>query len=88
MEIIKFVQSQTPNENEQAKMLAALVDAPGEDFEPKMPLPVQNEIPAYKLGDDSIGSILANQNKGIPAPIPNMPEQNERTIGQLLTGEE
>lgn len=87
LEIIKFVQSQLGEGSEQLNALAALADAPGEDFQPTMKLPVHNHIPAFRLGDDGLGSVLANFNYGIPAPVLGQEVSMTPNIGQLLVGE-
>lgn len=88
LELLKFVQGQTGNEAEQLQALAALADAPGEDFSPRMSLPVQNDIPSFRIGDGSLGSLLAGTNYGIPAPVIGQEDSGEPSLGQLLIGEE
>jgi len=87
MELFKFVQSQFRSESDQVNALAALQDAPPEDYQPLISLPMQNKIPAFKLGNGSLGSILANQDFGIAAPMIDEAAPAP-SIGQLLVGED
>ena len=87
LEILKFVQGQVNGGSEQLHALAALADAPGEDFQPTMRLPVQNPIPAFRLGDSGLGSLLANLDYGVPAPVLGQEIVRTPDIGQLLVGE-
>jgi len=87
MELLKFVQSQFSSESDQVNALAALADAPPEDYQPLISLPMQNKIPAFKLGNGSLGSILANQDFGIAAPMIGE-KSGVPSIGQLLVGED
>jgi hypothetical protein len=86
MDLVKFVQAHIPAPD-QVHALAALSDAPPEDYIPKIRLPTQNTLPAFKIGDDSPGSILAGQNYGVPAPVFGEKGSEPPTIGQLLVGE-
>ncbi len=87
LELLKFVQGKTRNESEALNMLAALADAPGEDFEAPIKLPTQNEIPLFKVGTDDTGSILAGYDHGEPAPVIGSEESAKLTIGDLLVGD-
>lgn len=87
MEIFKFVQDQLSEGPDRLHALAALSDAPGEDFQPTMQLPVQNPLPAFRLGDNGPGSLLANQSYGVPAPVLGREAEGTPDIGQLLVGE-
>ncbi len=87
IDIIKFIQSHFENSSEQLNALAAFADAPPEDYQPKIQLPVQNEIPAFKIGDGSFGSMLLDQNYGIPAPMFDQEDTGIPSIGQLLIGD-
>lgn len=87
LELIKLVQERAHTQEEQARLLASLADAPGEDFQPKVKLPVQNELPAFRLGDGSVGSLAAGLDYGVPAPVPGSEESREPSIGELLIGE-
>ena len=87
MEILKFVESQFTSNSDQLMAMSALGDAPAEDYQPLISLPVQNEIPAFKLGNGSLGSILANQEFGVPAPMINSQDATVPSIGQLLVGD-
>ncbi len=87
VELIKFVREHFEPGSEQLQALAALSDAPPEDYKPVMQLPVQNELPAFKIGDGSPGSLLLNQGFGVPAPVFGQEGGGTPTIGQLLIGE-
>ncbi len=87
LELLKFVQGSQRNETEQLKMLAALSDAPPEDYEATVRLPQQNELPAFQLGDGGVGSQLMGLDYGVPAPVPDSPQADNASIGQLLVGE-
>ena len=88
LDLIKFVEAQTQNEQEQLEMLAALADAPSEDFASKMRLPVQNKIPSFHLGRGDVGSSLTGKDYGVPAPVIDAPPvEAGEDIGQLLIGE-
>ncbi len=87
IELIQFVQSQLTSESDQLRALAALADAPGEDFQAKIRLPVQNPLPAFKLGNDSLGSVLADHEYGVPAPVIGQSDTSTKSIGQMLVGE-
>ena len=87
LELVKLVQAHNVPESEQAEVLAALADAPPEDFAANMPLPTPNKLPAFKLGGKDLGSILAGKDYGMAAPLPGEKMQEEPTIGQLLVGE-
>ena len=87
LELVRFVESVLP-EHERANALALLADAPGEDFLAKIPLPVQNELPAFRVGTNTLGSNLANLNYGVAAPVfGEEPATLDKSIGELLTGE-
>ena len=88
LELLKLVQGTARTEAEKLQALAGLADAPSEDFEQKMRLPVQNDIPAFKLGTGDIGSILAGLDYGVPAPVIGQESGGDISIGQLLIGEE
>jgi len=88
LELFKLVQNQYDNEQDQIHALAALADAPPEDYQATISLPVQNPIPAYRLGDGGLGSLLANTNYGVPAPVLGQEKSGETlSIGELLVGE-
>lgn len=87
IEIFKFVQSQLSEGPDRLHALAALGDAPPEDFQPLMRLPVQNPIPAFKVGNDDLGNLLANQNHGVPAPVLGQDPAEAPSIGHLLVGD-
>lgn len=87
MELIKFVQSHLPEGPAQVRALAALSDAPSEDFVPTIRLPVQNSVPAFKLGNEGLGSLLANLNYGVAAPVIGQEVAKTPDLGQLLVGE-
>jgi hypothetical protein len=87
LELLKFVQGSARTEAEQLNALAAMADAPGEDFVGRIKLPVQNKLPAFKLGKGDLGSILAGQDHGVAAPVIGQETSGEPTIGQLLIGE-
>ena len=87
-ELFQFVKSRFDNEHDQLHALAALQDAPPEDFSPTIKLPVQNPIPAFRLGDGGLGSLLANQDYGVPAPVFGQESSGETLdIGELLVGD-
>ena len=88
LELLKLVQGTARTEAEKLQALAGLADAPPEDFEPKMKLPVQNDIPAFKLGTGDLGSILAGLDYGVAAPVIGQDTSGDASIGQLLIGEE
>lgn len=67
--------------------LAAMADAPPEDFSVSLSLPVRNPLPAYKLGDGSLGSQLDGQNYGIAAPVIGQNTSSGKSIGELLVGD-
>lgn len=87
LELLKFVQGQTRNESEQLQMLATLAEPPAEDYQPKVRLPVQNEIPAYKVGDGSMGAVLANLEHGVAGPVIGQQDNAGDSIGNLIVGE-
>lgn len=86
LELMKFVQVHVPA-TDQLHALAAMADAPAEDYVPLSPLPAQNVLPSFKLGDGGLGSILSGQNYGVPAPIFGEKDSSPPSIGQLLVGE-
>jgi hypothetical protein len=87
LDLVKFVKSYSTNPQEQLQHLAALADAPGEDFESKIKLPMQRDIPAFNLGDGSLGSVLADQEYAVPAPVPGQENAQVPSVGELLVGE-
>lgn len=91
IELMKFVGAQGLTEQEQIHALAALADAPPDDYVPKISLPSglmgPKEIPAFKLGNGGLGSMLANQDHGVPAPVFGQANTAILSIGQLLVGE-
>lgn len=88
LEILKFVESAITGEAQQLNALALLAEAPSEDFAASIRLPVQNELPAYQLGNNGLGSTLANTDYGIAAPVPGQaPGIADQSIGELLTGD-
>lgn len=87
LELMKFVESTVEGADEQLAALALLADAPGDDFTAPVRLPVQNELPAFKIGDGSLGSHLAELDYGVPAPVLGQPIEESQSIGDLLIGE-
>ena len=88
LELIAFVESMVEGKDAQLNALALLSDAPGEDYQAKIPLPTTNELPAIKLGNNSLGANLANVNYGVAAPVPGKEQAPaDMSIGQLLTGD-
>ena len=87
LELIKFVEQFFESERDQLHALAALSDAPPEDYVAKVRLPVQNTIPSFKIGDGGLGSILMGQNHGVPGPMLDSAEQKPLSIGQMLIGD-
>lgn len=87
LEMLKFVQGSGRSEAEQLKMLAAMGDAPEEEDQIPLKLPVQNDIPAFKIGDGSVGSQLLGQDYGVPAPVFGEHDQSQPSIGQMLVGD-
>lgn len=87
LDLVKFVQGHTTNPQEQLHHLAALADAPGKDYAPKIRLPVQREVPAFNVGDGSLGSILADQEYAMPAPVIGESGKGPPSIGELLVGD-
>ncbi len=87
LELINFVESNVKTPQDQLNALAALQDAPDDEFQAKIRLPVQNEIPAFRVGDAGVGSVLKEQNYGVPAPVPGKVTPSELSIGELLIGE-
>lgn len=85
-DLIKFVEENVDS-SEQLHALAALADAPGEDLVAKVRLPVQNEIPAFSLGNGKIGSMLAGTNYGVPAPVLGQAASKSPSLGELLIGD-
>lgn len=87
LELIAFVESNIP-EAEQLNALALLADAPEEDFKALMRLPVTNDLPAFHIGPEGLGSSLVGANYGVAAPLPGQePVAAEPSIGELLVGE-
>ena len=89
LELVKLLQTSGLSEREQQEALAAMGEAPGEDYQPEMQLPHMNSIPAFRLGDGSMGSLLAGQDYGVAAPVLGQEQSftpNE-TVGQLLVGD-
>jgi len=87
VELIKFVEQYFESERDQLHALAALSDAPPEDYTAHVRLPVQNPLPAFRIGDGNLGSILKGQNHGVPGPIIDKIGSEPLSIGQLLIGE-
>lgn len=87
IDLIKFITETIASEPDRLNALAALSDAPPEDYVPKIQLPVQNDIPAFKIGNGSFGSMLLNQDYGIPAPVIGQEDTIVPSIGQLLIGD-
>lgn len=86
LELIKFIESAVKGETQQLNALALMADAPSEEYIAAMRLPVQNELPAFALGDAGVGSDLANLDYGVAAPVPGQ-EATTQSIGELLIGE-
>lgn len=87
LELVKLVQGTARNESEQLNILASMGKPPEENFEPKMRLPVQNDIPAFSLKSSDFGSAIADLEHGRPAPVFGQGEKAEPSLGQLLTGD-
>ena len=88
LELLKFIEGSVEGDANQLNALALMADAPADDFTSSMKLPVQNQIPAFQLGDKGLGSMLANLNYGSAAPVPGQaPEPASQSIGDMLTGE-
>ena len=86
LELMQFVEANVPA-SEQLNALALLADAPGEDFQASIHLPVQNALPALRLGGPDVGSLLANMNHGVAGPVIGQASTTEPTLGELLIGE-
>lgn len=87
MELIKLVQGTARSEAEQIEALAAMADAPGDDFAPTMRLPTVNDLPAFKVGNGGIGSKIAGLDHGIAGPVPGQERTTPPTLGELLIGD-
>lgn len=85
IELLNFARGLTKNEDEQAQILAAFGDPP-KDYKPKANLPVLNEMPAFNLGQKSLGGALASLDYGVAAPVPGKTNR-EPSLGELLIGE-
>lgn len=86
LDLLKFVESNVEPSN-QLNVLALLGEPPAEDFAPLMSLPTQNVMPAVNLGDGGVGSMLANMDYAIPAPVFGEADFSNKSIGELITGE-
>jgi len=86
LELIRFIEANVDGP-EQLHALAALSDAPVEGFQSKIKLPVQNELPAFSLGDGGVGSSLRGLDYGVPAPVPGQESPAPLSVGELLVGD-
>lgn len=86
LELIRFVEANVEGP-QQLNVLARMADAPDDTFAPVMQLPVQNEIPAFRLGDKGLGSSLVNIDYGTAAPVPGQIQEVPKSLGELLIGE-
>jgi len=86
LEQIKFIQGELRNESEQLDALAIL-GKPPEKLEPKIKVPVMNELPAYSLKTDGVGSDLLNLSHGVAVGPPGETPDESPSIGHLLIGE-
>ena len=87
LDLLKLVNSTQRSEADKLQALAAMADAPGEDFMRGVKLPTQNAIPAFKLGNGGLGSMIAGTDYGIAAPVIGQKSNYNQSIGQLLIGE-
>ena len=87
LELVKLVQAHNVPEGEQAQVLAVLAEAPDESYKAKMRLPSMSKLPAFKLGKNDFGSVLAGKDYGIAAPLPGAESNSKPTIGELLVGD-
>lgn len=86
LELIKMAQGQTRNEAEQAQILSTF-GAPPENFQPKVQLPVINDMPSFSIAQKGVGGALSGKDYGVPAPIPGQENPTPPTLGQLLIGD-
>lgn len=87
LELLKMVQESGLSQREQLEALAALSDAPPQDYAPLMKLPIQNQLPSYRLGSDGIGDVLSGWNYGVAAPVIGQETVADSSLGQILLGE-
>jgi hypothetical protein len=88
LQMLKFVQQQSDDENVQAEMLSVLLEEPPpEDFNPKVKLPTENELPAFSLKQPGVGGDLAGLDFGLAAPLFGEKGGGPPGLGELLIGE-
>ena len=85
-QLIRMAQSQSGDVKEQAKILSAF-GPPPEEFEPKMNLPVQNDLPSFSLKQPGLGGELVGKKHGVPAPMFGEKGARELSLGEILIGD-
>ena len=87
-ELWRLLEQEGLKGGEQLNALAAMADAPPEDFQVSLRLPVQNKLPGFKIGDGSLGSKIAGLEYGVVGPVLEQDTSGELSIGALLIGED